>query len=180
MDNGLENVSVLVVDDHAPSRALVARALNDLGVGQVRTVANAAQALDHLQHSRLGIFSSAIPPVDLLITEWDMEPFGGALLLLAFSQDFGFALTALLIVAGMATASDILTQSMIQSSVPNKLRGRAMGAWVLAIGLAPVGHLEMGFLSVSVGIANALMINRTLLIVLGVIATLAVPSLRKS
>ena len=106
--------------------------------------------------------------------------FGGALLLLAFSQDFGFALTALLIVAGMATASDILTQSMIQSSVPNKLRGRAMGAWVLAIGLAPVGHLEMGFLSVSVGIANALMINGILLIVLGVIATLAVPSLRKS
>ena len=106
--------------------------------------------------------------------------FGCGLLLLAISQDFGFALTALLIVAGMATASDILTQSMIQSSVPNKLRGRAMGAWVLAIGLAPVGHLEMGFLSVSVGIEHALMINGTLLIVFGTIATLAVPGLRKS
>jgi MFS family permease len=106
--------------------------------------------------------------------------FGSGLLLLGVSQDFGFALTALLIVAGMATASDILTQSMIQLSVPNRLRGRAMGAWVLAIGLAPVGHLEMGFLAVSVGIQNALIINGALLIVLGIIATLAVPGLRKN
>jgi hypothetical protein len=106
--------------------------------------------------------------------------FGSSLLLLAVSQDFGLALTALLLVAGMATASDILTQSMIQLSVSNRLRGRAMGAWVLAIGLAPVGHLEMGFLAVSVGIQNALIINGALLIVLGIIATLAVPGLRKN
>lgn len=105
--------------------------------------------------------------------------FGGGLLLLGFSRDFAFALTALLLVAAMATASDILTQGMIQSSVPNRLRGRAMGAWVLAIGLAPVGHLEMGLLAVSVGIENALMINGTLLIALGIAATLAVPGLRK-
>jgi hypothetical protein len=69
---------------------------------------------------------------------------------------------------------------MIQLSVSNRLRGRAMGAWVLAIGLAPVGHLEMGFLAVSVGIQNALIINGALLIVLGIIATLAVPGLRKN
>ena len=80
----------------------------------------------------------------------------------------------------MAAASDILTQSMMQLSVPNKLRGRAMGAWVLAIGFAPIGHLEMGLLALSFGIQNALMINGGLLVCLGIIVTLAVPRLRKS
>ena len=106
--------------------------------------------------------------------------FGAGLLLLSIAQDFGLALIALLIVAGMAAASDILTQSMMQLSVPNKLRGRAMGAWVLAIGFAPVGHLEMGFLAVALGVQNALIINGALLICLGTITTLAVPRLRKS
>ena len=106
--------------------------------------------------------------------------FGGSLLLLSVSQNFSLALIALLIVAGMAAASDILTQSMMQLSVPNKLRGRAMGAWVLAIGFAPIGHLEMGLLAVSLGVQNALMINGALLIGLGIVATLAVPRLRNS
>ncbi len=104
--------------------------------------------------------------------------FGGGLLLLSVSDSFVLALLALLLVSSMAAASDILTQSMMQLSVPNRLRGRAMGAWVLAIGFAPVGHLEMGLLAVSLGIGNALLINGVLLIGLGVIATLAVPRLR--
>lgn len=106
--------------------------------------------------------------------------FGGGLLLLSVSQTFNLALLSLLIVASMAAASDILTQSMMQLSVPNKLRGRAMGAWVLAIGFAPVGHLEMGLLAASLGIQNALIINGAMLIGLGIIATLTVPHLRKS
>ena len=106
--------------------------------------------------------------------------FGGGLLLLSVSPSFGLALAALLLVAGMAAASDILTQSMIQLSVPNRLRGRAMGAWVLAIGFAPVGHLEMGLLAVSFGVQNALAINGALLVGLGFIATVAVPRLRQS
>lgn len=106
--------------------------------------------------------------------------FGGGLLLLSVSENFVLALAALLLVAGMAAASDILTQSMIQLSVPNRLRGRAMGAWVLAIGFAPVGHLEMGLLAVSLGIRDALMINGALLIGLGIFATVAAPRLRRS
>jgi hypothetical protein len=108
-----------------------------------------------------------------------VQVFGGGLLILSISQNFGIALFALLIVAGMAAASDILTQSMMQLSVPNRLRGRAMGAWVLAIGFAPAGHLEMGLLAVSLGIHHALMINGALLVCLGIVVTLSVPRLRK-
>jgi len=73
----------------------------------------------------------------------------------------------------------VLTQSMMQLSVPDHLRGRAMGFWVFAIGWAPVGHLEMGSLSVMLGVDTALLINGAALISVGVIATIAVPRLRK-
>ena len=89
------------------------------------------------------------------------------------------ALAALIVVAGMATASDVLTQSMMQLSVPDHLRGRAMGFWVFAIGWAPVGHLQLGALSVIIGVDKALLINGVALILVGVIAAIAVPRLRK-
>lgn len=105
--------------------------------------------------------------------------FGGGLLLLSASMHFALALGALVLVAAMAAASDILTQSMMQLSVPNRLRGRAMGAWVLAIGFAPIGHLEMGALAVALGVGNALAINGAVLIAIGALAIVAVPRLRK-
>ncbi len=105
--------------------------------------------------------------------------FGGSLVLLAGSENLSLALLALLLVAAFATASDVLTQSMIQLSVADHLRGRAMGAWVLAIGTAPLGHLEMGVLAVALGVGGALFANGAALVVLAVITTLVVPRLRK-
>ncbi len=105
--------------------------------------------------------------------------FGGGLFLLSAASHFVLALAALVVVAGLATASDVLTQSMMQLSVPDHLRGRAMGFWVFAIGWAPVGHLEMGSLSTMLGVDAALLINGAALIGVGIIATIAVPRLRK-
>ena len=89
------------------------------------------------------------------------------------------ALVALVGVAMMATASDILTQSMVQLSVPNHLRGRAMGAWTLAIGSAPLGHLEMGYLIGAFGLGGALLGNGMVLLVTGVFVLIAIPRLRQ-
>ena len=85
----------------------------------------------------------------------------------------------MLAVAALASASDVLTQSMMQLSVPDRLRGRAMGAWVFAIGSAPVGHLEMGALAASVGVGAALGINGGALILIGILTTIVAPGLRK-
>ena len=81
--------------------------------------------------------------------------FGGSLILLSVSEPFALGLAALALVAVMATASDVLTQSMVQLSVANELRGRAMGTWSLAIGSAPLGHLIMGALAVAIGVGGA-------------------------
>lgn len=105
--------------------------------------------------------------------------FGGGLLLLSVSETFAFGLGALVMIAFMATASDVLSQSMVQLSVANELRGRAMGTWSLAIGSAPLGHLVMGGLAVTIGVGGALAVNGAALIVLGLIATITVPRLRK-
>lgn len=104
--------------------------------------------------------------------------FGLGLLLLSAESALTLTLAAVGIVAVMAAASDVLTQSMMQLSVANTLRGRAMGAWVLAVGFAPVGHLEMGGLTVSLGLSNALLVNGGVLIVIGTVVALMAPRLR--
>lgn len=80
-EQGLRHCSVLVVDDSASSRTLLATTLQSIGVGIVNTVPNGVAAIEHLRHSAYSDINSATPPVDLLITEWDMEPVGGMMLI---------------------------------------------------------------------------------------------------
>ncbi|GMQ75821.1 MAG: MFS transporter [Gammaproteobacteria bacterium] len=105
--------------------------------------------------------------------------FGFALIALAVAPGFTTILAAVLAVAALSTASDVLTQSMMQLSVPDRLRGRAMGAWVFAIGAAPLGHLEIGALAASVGVGAALGVNGIGLILIGILTTIMAPGLRK-
>lgn len=105
--------------------------------------------------------------------------FGGSLVLLAGSGLFVLALAALLLVSGSAVTTDILTQSMFQLCVPEGLRGRAMGVWVLAVGTGPLGHLEMGALAVTIGLGGALLANGAALIGIGLLTAIFAPRLRK-
>ena len=104
---------------------------------------------------------------------------GTSLILLSAAGLFALALLALLLVAVLATVSDVLTQSMMQLSVPNRFRGRAMGSWVLAVGASPLGHLQMGALAVTLGVGGALLVNGGALIGVAILATVAAPRLRR-
>lgn len=79
-EQDLRHCSVLVVDDSAPARTLVATSLHDIGVGVVNTVPHGAAAIAHLEHGQLSSISGPTPPVDLVISEWDMQPVSGAML----------------------------------------------------------------------------------------------------
>jgi hypothetical protein len=105
--------------------------------------------------------------------------FGCCLVLLSIDSPLLVTLAVIFMVTAMATSSDILTQSMMQLSVPNHLRGRAMGVWVLAIGMAPVGHLQMGSFAAWAGVDTALRANGAALMAAALIAALAVPALRR-
>ncbi len=105
--------------------------------------------------------------------------FGVGLLFLSVGDTLILTLVAVGFVAFIAAASDVLTQSMMQLSVANELRGRAMGVWVLAVGFGPVGHLELGALSVWIGLSSALLVNGAALLAIGLIVALTVPRLRQ-
>lgn len=96
--------------------------------------------------------------------------FGMALFALGAAPSIATVLLAIAIVAAFASAADILIQGMLQLVVPAHLRGRAMGAWVVALGMGPLGHLELGFLIASVGTAIALGINGGILIATSIAA----------
>jgi hypothetical protein len=61
----------------------------------------------------------------------------------------------LLVVNAIGALVDLFAQSLLQLSVPPGLRGRAGGAWVVAIGLAPVGHIQIGALASLLGVSLA-------------------------
>jgi MFS family permease len=68
-----------------------------------------------------------------------------------------------LVVTGFcAGAFDVLLQTLMQMAVPDAQRGRAVGVWVLGLGSAPIGHLEMGMLIAALGAPSALLINGAL------------------
>ena len=99
--------------------------------------------------------------------------FGGATagttgLILGQSPAFVIALLATGIIGGAMALSDIFSQSMMQNIVPNEQRGRAMGAWIVGIGTAPVGNLQVGAVIGAAGVGIALSANGIALALVGV------------
>ena len=67
----------------------------------------------------------------------------------------------------------------MQSNVSNEERGRAMGAWTLSIGTAPVGHLGIGAMAGALGAQGALLVNGGILAFLAVASAIALPRIRR-
>jgi MFS family permease len=104
--------------------------------------------------------------------------FGVAIILFAFSTQMLVAAALLLIIGFCAAAFDVLQQTLIQLAVPDEQRGRAVGVWILGIGSAPVGHLEMGAVAAILGAPTALLINGTLTILAALALMARVPIYR--
>jgi hypothetical protein len=102
-----------------------------------------------------------------------MLAFGASLSALAFAPSYLIACLALLLVAAMAALTDVLSQTMMQHCVADQLRGRAMGAWMFAVGLSPLGQVELGALAAWWGADLALASSGIALIACGLAARLA-------
>ena len=105
--------------------------------------------------------------------------FGLTVAALAFAPNLPVAACVVVMIAMGAVASDVLTQSMMQLAVPGGLRGRAMGAWQVAVGISPIGHLEVGLLAGAAGTATALLLNGAALVLVAVGAGAASRRLRE-
>jgi hypothetical protein len=62
--------------------------------------------------------------------------------------------------------------------VPHHLRGRAGGAWVVAIGFAPLGQLQIGALASLLGVSAALGVSGLALVALATATLFFYPRLR--
>jgi len=93
----------------------------------------------------------------------------------------GFAgvVVVLIAVNALGAVSDLLSQSLMQLSVPERLRGRAGGAWVVAIGLAPLGQLQVGALASLFGVSIALGASGLALTAVAGAAALTFPRVRR-
>ena len=105
--------------------------------------------------------------------------FGLEVMALGLAPVLPIAVVVTVTIAFCAVASDVLTQSMMQLAVPSALRGRAMGAWQVAVGFSPIGHLEMGLLAGAVGTAGALLLNGAALVLVAIGAGAASRRLRQ-
>ena len=93
----------------------------------------------------------------------------------------GFAgvVVVLVFVNAAGGLTDLLAQSLMQLSVPPQLRGRAGGAWVAAIGMAPLGQLQIGAMASLFGVSLALGASGLGLVALAGAAALGLPRLRR-
>ena len=105
--------------------------------------------------------------------------FGLGQILLGQSPLFWVAVVFVVLINLMASATDILHHTLLQLSVSNAERGRAMGSWIVGIGTAPVGQLEVGYLAESTSARVALLVNGVALVTLAVVMGVLMPRLRR-
>jgi len=108
-----------------------------------------------------------------------LHVFGIAIVFLGLSKTLILTVMILIVVSTMTALSDVLSQGLMQLNVPNKLRGRAMGSWLFAIGTSPLGYLEIGALASFASVGIALMVNGLGVVILAAGVTLVSSRIRK-
>ena len=105
--------------------------------------------------------------------------FGVGLMAFSVSTALVFFIVVLAAVNACAMSVDTLYKTLMQTNVPNEQRGRAMGSWVLSIGVAPVGHLGVGALAAALGAPGALLVNGAALTGISLAAAIGLPRIRR-
>jgi hypothetical protein len=83
------------------------------------------------------------------------------------------------VVNSVGALADLFAQSLLQLSVPRHLRGRAGGAWVVAIGLAPLGQMQIGALASAFGVSIGFAASGLALALLAVATAVFAPRARR-
>ena len=100
-------------------------------------------------------------------------------MLFSIATELYLFLVVLAVVNACAMAVDTLYKTLMQENVADEQRGRAMGSWVLSIGVAPVGHLGVGGLASLVGAPRALLVNGAVLAVVSLATAARLPRIRR-
>lgn len=104
--------------------------------------------------------------------------YGLAILGLGAAGGMAAAAPVMFLMGCCAASFDVLQQTLIQTAAPDELRGRAAGVWVLGVGSAPAGHLEMGLLVSALGAQGGLGVNGLIVLVAAATLLLLAPAYR--
>jgi len=103
-------------------------------------------------------------------------------LLLVFAIFQGFT-ASLIIIAGIGVGTIMvmnLANALVQTSTPEKLRGRVMGAYTwIFFGFMPIGALWTGEMAARFGLSEAIIINGMIALVAAVVLWVFFPKLRE-
>jgi MFS family permease len=94
----------------------------------------------------------------------------------------GSYLVALVMIMGVgasAAAFDAMQWTLLQLNVPDDMRGRAVGAWVFAIGFGWIGHLGLGAVGELIGVQWALAGAGLMVIATGLVVLATSSSMRR-
>ena len=102
--------------------------------------------------------------------------YGVGLMGFSVSTALGFFIVVLAAAGACAMSVDTLYKTLMKSNVPDEQRGRAMGSWVLSIGVAPVG---VGGLASALGAQGALLLNGAVLAGISLAEAVGLPRIRR-
>ncbi len=105
--------------------------------------------------------------------------FGLGQMAFSLADDVAVFIVSLVVVNACASAVDTLYKMLMQSNVSNEERGRAMGSWVLSIGVAPVGHIGIGAMASAFGAPGALLVNGSILLGVSALTAIGMPKMRR-
>ena len=106
--------------------------------------------------------------------------FGVGVAALGLAPGYASVLLVLTLVNAVGATCDVLGQSIMQQAVPPALRGRASGAWVVAIGVGPVGQFQIGALVSWLGVTAALGASGAALVAVAVSARFMMARARRA
>jgi MFS family permease len=106
--------------------------------------------------------------------------FGLLLFALGLADRFAVALVVVAGVGAMAAMFDALQWILLQRHVPDEMRGRALGAWVWAIGFGWLGPVALGLIAEGAGVPAAFAISGSLVAFLAVASVILAPGLRRA
>ena len=105
--------------------------------------------------------------------------FGISLLCLALSNSVTTAMISLVFTGGFSAVYQAANNTLLQTTVPDALRGRVLSFYILTWGMMPLGTLPLGWLSDHMGAAFSVGLSGTLVILFSLILIVRAPALRK-
>jgi MFS family permease len=127
----------------------------------------------------VAVFSARIPKGRTLVVAGTL--FGGLLTVFSLSRSFAVALGVLVLVGAAMIVNNALTNTLLQTHVPDHLRGRVMGFYsFMFVGMAPLGAFQAGVVAERFGAPAAVGLGGVLSALAIVVAGWRVAELRQA